>query len=208
MVLVCCHLSKSTVNQCEHEGNKKGGRHFHDNFQGRHNIDTYINKFKDLINMSGYTDHIMIVLKFCRGLDATIQDKIMESVADIPQDDDHHRWYQAAQSQLPSKWRIPLYLMAPHSPADNILLYPVYIDTHPFLCHSSCHPAHLNPCICACPFEAIPPTSVLKHPQGHQLHKDINITTAALLQVWPNRSHQSRLPQTLWHPWYDHWWAE
>jgi hypothetical protein len=33
-------------------------------FQGRHNINTYINKFKDLINMSGYMDPIAIVLKF------------------------------------------------------------------------------------------------------------------------------------------------
>jgi hypothetical protein len=37
-------------------------------FQGRQNIDTYIDKFKNLIDMSGYIDPIAIILKFCRGL--------------------------------------------------------------------------------------------------------------------------------------------
>jgi hypothetical protein len=41
-------------------------------FQGRHNVDMYINEFKDLINMSGYTDPIAIVVTFCRGLNVMI----------------------------------------------------------------------------------------------------------------------------------------
>jgi hypothetical protein len=44
-------------------------------FQGRHNIDTYINEFKDLINMSSYTDPIIIVLKLHKGLNVMTQDK-------------------------------------------------------------------------------------------------------------------------------------
>jgi hypothetical protein len=33
-------------------------------FQGKQNVEAYIDKFKDLINLSGYTDPITIVLKF------------------------------------------------------------------------------------------------------------------------------------------------
>jgi hypothetical protein len=51
-------------------------------FQGQQNVEAYINKFKDLINMSGYTDPIAIVLKFRRGLNVTTQDKIAESGTD------------------------------------------------------------------------------------------------------------------------------
>jgi hypothetical protein len=48
-------------------------------FQGRHNIEAYIDEFKDLIDMSMYTDLITIILKFCRGLNVTTQDRIAES---------------------------------------------------------------------------------------------------------------------------------
>jgi hypothetical protein len=34
-------------------------------FQGKWNVEAYIDEFKDLINLSGYTDPITIVLKFC-----------------------------------------------------------------------------------------------------------------------------------------------
>jgi hypothetical protein len=38
-------------------------------FQGKRNIEVYIDKFKDLVDLSGYTDPIAIVLKFpcCKG---------------------------------------------------------------------------------------------------------------------------------------------
>jgi hypothetical protein len=39
--------------------------------QGRQNVETYVNEFKDLINLSRYMDLITIVLKFSRGLNAT-----------------------------------------------------------------------------------------------------------------------------------------
>jgi hypothetical protein len=64
--------------------------------QGRHNVDIYINKFKDLIDMSVYIDSITIVLKFCRGLNMTIQDKIAESGTDRPEDNNHNGWFKAA----------------------------------------------------------------------------------------------------------------
>jgi hypothetical protein len=51
-------------------------------FQGQRNVEAYIDEFRDLVDMSGYTDPIAIVLKFCRGLNATMQDKIAESGTD------------------------------------------------------------------------------------------------------------------------------
>jgi hypothetical protein len=53
-------------------------------FQGQRNVEVYIDEFKDLVNMSGYTDPIAIVLKFRGGLNATTQDKITESGTDRP----------------------------------------------------------------------------------------------------------------------------
>jgi hypothetical protein len=47
-------------------------------FQGQRNVEAYIDEFKDLVNMSSYTDPIAIVLKFRRGLNAMMQDKIAE----------------------------------------------------------------------------------------------------------------------------------
>jgi hypothetical protein len=34
-------------------------------FQGQRNVEVYIDEFRDLIDMSSYTDPIAIVLKFC-----------------------------------------------------------------------------------------------------------------------------------------------
>jgi hypothetical protein len=34
-------------------------------YQGKQNVEVYIDEFKDLVNLSGYTDPIAIVLKFC-----------------------------------------------------------------------------------------------------------------------------------------------
>jgi hypothetical protein len=53
-------------------------------FQGQRNVEAYIDEFRNLVDMSGYTDPIAIVLKFCRGLNATMQDKIAESGTDRP----------------------------------------------------------------------------------------------------------------------------
>jgi hypothetical protein len=52
-------------------------------FQGRCNVEVYIDKFRDLINMSGYMDPIAIVLKFHRGLNATTQDRIADDTQHI-----------------------------------------------------------------------------------------------------------------------------
>jgi hypothetical protein len=66
-------------------------------FQGKQNVEVYINKFKDLIDISGYTDPIVIVLKFHRGLNLITQDRITKSGMDRLQDMDFNGWFKTAQ---------------------------------------------------------------------------------------------------------------
>jgi hypothetical protein len=66
-------------------------------FQGKQNVEAYIDEFKDLIDLSGYTDPIAIVLKFRRSLNSTTQDRIAESGMDRPQDRDFDGWFKATQ---------------------------------------------------------------------------------------------------------------
>jgi hypothetical protein len=66
-------------------------------FQGKRNVEACIDKFKDLVDLSGYTDPITIILKFRRGLNSTTQDRIAESGTDRPQDRDFDGWFKAAR---------------------------------------------------------------------------------------------------------------
>jgi hypothetical protein len=67
-------------------------------FQCKQNVEAYINEFKDLVNLSGSTDPITIVLKFCQEWGLMTQDRIAESGMDRPQDTviiqtQHKPWY-------------------------------------------------------------------------------------------------------------------
>jgi hypothetical protein len=62
-------------------------------FQGKQNVNSYTDGFRKLIALSGYMDPIAIVLKFCRGLHPTTQDKITESGTDRPKDNDLQGWF-------------------------------------------------------------------------------------------------------------------
>jgi hypothetical protein len=64
-------------------------------FQGKQNVEAYIDEFKDLINLSGYTDPIAIVIKFRRGLNLTTQDRIAKSGTDRLGDMDFNGWFKA-----------------------------------------------------------------------------------------------------------------
>jgi hypothetical protein len=66
-------------------------------FQGRRTVDQYVDEFSDLIDLSGYSDPLAIVIKFRRGLHASTQDRIAESGTDRPADDDPDGWYKAAR---------------------------------------------------------------------------------------------------------------
>jgi hypothetical protein len=65
-------------------------------FQGQWTIDMYVDEFSNLINLSGYSDPLAIVIKFCQGLNASTQDQIAESGTDRPADNDPDGWYRAA----------------------------------------------------------------------------------------------------------------
>jgi hypothetical protein len=56
-------------------------------FQGKQNVETYIDEFKNLVDLSGYMDPITIVLKFHRRLNSSTQDRIAESGTDRPQEE-------------------------------------------------------------------------------------------------------------------------
>jgi hypothetical protein len=66
-------------------------------FQRKRSVDIYVDEFEDLIDISGYVDPLAIVIKFRRGLNPAIQDKIAESGSDRPGDDDLEGWYSAAR---------------------------------------------------------------------------------------------------------------
>jgi hypothetical protein len=66
-------------------------------FQGKQNIEVYIDEFKDLVDLSGYIDPIMIVLKFRQGLNSMTQARIAESGTDRPSNTDFNSWFKAAQ---------------------------------------------------------------------------------------------------------------
>jgi hypothetical protein len=66
-------------------------------FQGKRSVDTYVDEFEDLIKLSGYTDKLNTVVKFRRGLQPAIQDKIVEMGKDRPDDNDADGWYRTAR---------------------------------------------------------------------------------------------------------------
>jgi hypothetical protein len=65
-------------------------------FQAKRNVEAYIDEFKDLVDLSGYTNPIARVLKFRQGLNLTTQDRIAESGTDRPSDMDFEGWFKAA----------------------------------------------------------------------------------------------------------------
>jgi hypothetical protein len=65
--------------------------------QGKQNVEAYIDKFKDLVDLSRYMDPIAIILKFRCGLNSATQDRIAESEMDRLQDRDFDGWFKAAR---------------------------------------------------------------------------------------------------------------
>jgi Retrotransposon gag protein len=77
------HEATDVMNQLE-------SRQYH---QGKHSIDEYINGFVELVEKAEYTDGQVIVMKFCRGLDPSIQSHIALMLDRRPKDDDPPAWY-------------------------------------------------------------------------------------------------------------------
>jgi hypothetical protein len=94
-------------------------------FQGKRDVEAYIDEFQELVDWSGYSEPIAIVMKFRRGLSPKIQNKIAESGRDKPADDDTEGWYETARlldvnrvanEEFNSSWvkpALPLFRTAP-----------------------------------------------------------------------------------------------
>jgi hypothetical protein len=126
-------------------------------FQAKQNVEAYIDEFKDLVDLSSYTDPITIVLKFHRGLNLMTQDRIAESGMDRPSDMDFNGWFKAAQcldlnhlaneafhlaSRRPSTHSAPMpmtYLAPPHTPFSFIHSHPPTTATL-----QQCMPLHVH----------------------------------------------------------------
>src|SRR5258705_10891847 len=66
-------------------------------YQGRKSVDDYIDEFSELVEEAGYSDGLSIVMKFRKGLDRELQDRIAEMVQGRPDDDDPEEWYTATR---------------------------------------------------------------------------------------------------------------
>ena len=59
-------------------------------------MDDYINEFLELVEEAGYSDGLSIVMKFQKGLDWDLQDRIAEMVQGRLDNDDPEEWYAVA----------------------------------------------------------------------------------------------------------------
>jgi hypothetical protein len=59
-------------------------------------VEAYIDKFKDLVNLSRYMDPITILLKVFHSLNLMTQNRIAESGMDRLKDRDFDSWFKAA----------------------------------------------------------------------------------------------------------------
>jgi hypothetical protein len=129
-------------------------------FQGKRNVEVYINKFKDLVNLSGYMDPIAIVLKFCCGLNPTTQDRIAESGTDRPQDRDFDSWFKAAQRlDLNRLANVAFHLASRRPPAPSVPTPTTYpAPPHaPFSFSCSHPPTAATPAAMHTPLHTLPP---------------------------------------------------
>lgn len=65
--------------------------------QARRSVEDYIDQFEELILKAGYTDGLAIVMKFRRGLDPGLQNKIAEMGTGRPEDNHPAGWFTAAR---------------------------------------------------------------------------------------------------------------
>jgi hypothetical protein len=129
-------------------------------FQAKQNVEVYINKFKDLVDLSGYTDPMTIVLKFRRGLNPTTQDRITESGTDRPSDMDFDGWFKVAQCLDLNRLANEGFHLASRCPLTHSTPTPTtYLapPRMPFLFIRSHPPTAANPAAIHAPSRTLPP---------------------------------------------------
>ena len=65
-------------------------------FQGKKSVDDYLDRFRDIVHDSGYTDPKTIVVKFRRGLDRQISMALAGMASGRPSDTDPEAWFKLA----------------------------------------------------------------------------------------------------------------
>jgi hypothetical protein len=66
-------------------------------FQGRRTVDDYCDQFQDLVDHAGYGEGKQVVMKFRKGLEATIADAVATMKEGRPKDDDLKAWIRTAK---------------------------------------------------------------------------------------------------------------
>jgi hypothetical protein len=161
-------------------------------YQGKQNVEAYIDEFKDLVDLSGYTDPIAIMLKFCQGLNPMTEDRITESGMDRSSDTHFNSWFKAAQHvDLNHLMNEAFHLASRRPPTHSALTLTTYPapPAHTLLVPWLTCPHRHDPCSNACPFVCTSPW----HSYGRRLHSDPQTHRANLLPLWPDRSHQQRM---------------
>jgi hypothetical protein len=129
-------------------------------YQGKRNVEAYIDGFKDLIDLSGYTDPIAIVLKFRRGLSPTTQDRIAESGTDRPGDTDFNGWFKAARRLDLNRLANEAFHLASRRPPTHSAPTPMTYAAPPHAPFSFLHshpPTAATPVAMHTPSRALPP---------------------------------------------------
>jgi hypothetical protein len=145
--------------------------------------------------MSGYTDPITIVLKFRRGLNATMQDKIAESGTDQLRDNDHQGWYAAAHRFDLNRLANEAFRYTSRHPTVQSTM-PRYANSTPARTpFSFSHPATLLTLSSAsthAPMRPYPP-ALSSHPQECGWHQYTKTCHTDLLPMQPDWPHQPEL---------------
>jgi hypothetical protein len=129
-------------------------------FQDKQNVEAYIDKFKDLVDLSRYTDPIAIVLKFCCGLNSATQDRIAESGMDRPQDRDFDGWFKATRHLDLNRLANEAFHYASQCPLTDSAPTPMMYPTLPCAPFSFLHshpPTAATPAAMHTPLHALPP---------------------------------------------------
>jgi hypothetical protein len=129
-------------------------------FQAKQNVEAYIDEFKDLVNLSGYTDPIAIMLKFHRGLNPTTQDRIAESGTHRLSDTDFNGWFKASRCLDLNRLVNEAFHLASRRPLSHSAPTPTTYPAPPctlfsFLCSHA--PTSTTPAAMHTPSHALPP---------------------------------------------------